>query len=226
MKILVAEDDDLLREFLKRSLKIDRHLVDSATDGEKALDKATKNSYDVIILDIVMPIKNGLAVCKELRALGNTTPILFLTSRDSEASKVLGLDAGADDYLSKPFSYPELTARLRALTRRQTVATGSNIVFANLELDTAKRAILKNGEILNLRPKEYALLEYLILHNKKAVSRQELLEKIWGVHVLSTSNRIDVCMKNVRKILGDDAETPRITTMHNFGYRLQKNKAK
>lgn len=223
MKVLVVDDEDLLVEFLRRSLKADNHVVEIARNGQDAVTKAISRNYDVILLDVIMPIKDGVQVCKELREQQIETPILILSSRDSETARVQGLDAGADDYLIKPFGYKELSARLRALQRRPRHVDQPLLRVKNIELDPARRIVSVSGRDIDMRPKEFSLLEYLMRHAGTAVSRYEILEKVWGVSAFNTSNRLDVCIKQVREKIGDNvANGPHIIkTVHGFGYRIE-----
>lgn len=222
VKILVVEDDDLITEFLKRSLQIDNHKVDFASDGLDGYNMALKNRYGVIILDVMLPMKNGLDVCRDLRENSINTPIIFLSARNSESARVQGLDAGADDYLVKPFSYKELNARIRAVNRRPSPNLQSKITVGNLVLDSNRHEVHSSGELINLRPKEFELLEYMMRRPRQLIPKQELLKEVWGVVPTNASNRLEVCMRNLRqKIdivnLNNDSY---IQTIRNKGYRF------
>lgn len=220
MRVLVVDDEELILEFLERSLKLDKHIVDTARDGLNAFEKASRQSYDVIVLDVIMPHKNGIEVCRDLRHANVHTPILMLTSRDNESSRIEGLDSGADDYLTKPFSYNELTARLRALMRRPRPVQPAELNVGNLRLDPIKKIIYKNDEALALRPKEYALLEYLMRNPGKVISREEFLKNVWYTSAHNASNRLEVCMYHIRGKVNGNEEQPLLKTIRGYGYVL------
>lgn len=220
MRVLVVEDEELIVEFLKRSLKIEKHDVDVASDGLKGYKKALKAHYDVIILDVMLPMKNGLDICRELRRTGVATPILFLSARNSEAARIQGLDAGADDYLVKPFSYRELNARLRAITRRPSVVPQSELQIANLILNPVSRDVTRGGKLIHLRPKEYALLEYMMRHPNVALPRYELLRNVWGISNDMTSNRLEVYIRHLRNKVDSKYRTKLIHTVRGVGYKI------
>lgn len=225
MRVLIVDDEELIIEFLKRSLKNDHHSVDIARDGLEAIQKASKKSFDVIVLDILMPHRNGIEVCRELRNTGITTPILILSSSDSESARIEGLDAGADDYLIKPFSYLELIARLRALHRRPIGTFTPKLKHGKIELDPVSHIVTLSGQNIDIRPKEYDLLQYLMLHEGTAVKRYELLTNVWGVSATNTSNRLDVCIRQLRKKIDDTEQKQNksvIKTVHSYGYKIDK----
>ncbi len=221
MNILVADDDELILEFLERSLRQDKHIVNIARDGNEALQKATDRSYDILIIDIVMPHKDGITLCKELRKTGVETPLILLTSADDENSRVEGLDSGADDYLTKPFSYRELEARIRAVTRRPQTLNPATITAGGgmLSLDSARKVIHLNGTILELRPKEYALLEYLMRHADKVIPKEELLENLWHISATNASNRLEVCMHHIRSKINSKRQI--LKTVRGYGYIIE-----
>ncbi len=220
MRILIADDEELIIEFLERSLRIDKHVVDVARNGLEVMQKTEANTYDVIITDVIMPVKNGLEVCKELRENGVHTPIIMLTSRDTEAARISGLDAGADDYLTKPFSYKELSARVRAVARRPQNVAPTQLTVGPLSLDPVRKVISLDDSRIELRPKEYALLEYLMRNASKVVSKEELLKNVWLITANNASNRLEVCMHHIRgKVNTDDRQV--LKTIRGYGYVIE-----
>ena len=218
MRILLVEDEQLVAEYLKLSLTSAGHEVDHAADGNTAYDKAISKGYDVIILDILLPGKNGVDVCREVREYGVQTPILFLTSMEAEESRITGLDAGADDYLTKPFSFPELQARLRALYRRPQSIVSEHVIVGNIKISTTEHRAWLGDEEKDLRSKEFAVLAYLMRNKERAISRDELFRNIWGVSSENASNRVDVCVKELRRKFGKDC----IKTISKTGYRIMQ----
>ncbi|HKI95365.1 MAG TPA: response regulator transcription factor, partial [Gemmatimonadales bacterium] len=182
MRILVVEDDRKVAGFIEMGLREEGYAVDVAKDGDEATVLAHVNEYDAILLDLMLPKKNGLQLATELRREGRATPILMLTARDSTDDIVRGLDAGADDYLSKPFKFDELLARLRALVRRGGATRVERLSFGPLELDRLKHQAYAGGEVLDLTPREFQLLEHFMLHPDEVIRRTELLEKVWDMH--------------------------------------------
>ncbi len=218
MHILLVEDEELIAEYLKRSLSKAGHEIDYAPDGQIAYDKLTTKTYDIVILDIILPKKNGLDVCREAREQGIKTPIIVLSSQDSENARVDGLDAGADDYMVKPFSYAELEARLRALFRRPKELLNDRIVAGDVAFSSAQHKVWLHDKEVALRVKEFALLEYLIRNKNCAVSREAIFSNVWGVSAENASNRVDACVKEVRNKLGKDS----IKTVHGIGYTFNE----
>lgn len=223
MNILIVDDDTGLLDQLKTALKRKNYGVDIAENGEQALDKIFDVSYDLVLLDIMLPRMDGLSVLKEVRKAGMDMPILMLTARSDVQDKVKGLDHGADDYLAKPFSMAELMARIRAMLRRKGNRTPL-LEVGPVCLDTAKRQVTLNGEEVHLTTKEFSILEFL-LHNKgSAVSRFNLAEHIWGEEFdpFSMSNYVDVHMKNLRKKLTSQGEPPIIKTIRGIGFIIDE----
>ncbi|HKI60627.1 MAG TPA: response regulator transcription factor, partial [Mariprofundaceae bacterium] len=198
MKILVVEDEERVAQFIQKGLKEEGHAVDVSYDGEDGGFLAEVNDYDLIILDLMLPKKNGLQTCKEIRDHGVNTPVLMLTARDSVEDKVRGLDAGADDYLAKPFAFEELLARVRALLRRQSESKTPTLKIADLELDPMSRQVTRSGKPIRLTTKEYALLEYLLRNPKKVLSRTLIGEHVWDMNFDPESNVIDVYVSHLR----------------------------
>ena len=223
MHILVVEDDVRTIGFLQQSLEEDGHSVDVALDGRTALAKArAKPPHDLIVLDIQIPEPNGLEVCTTIRQEGITAPILILTGRDTPQDVAIGLDAGADDYLVKPFALVELLARVRALTRRQAQPGVKGILQAgSLELDRLKRSVRRSDRVIPLAPRQFRLLEYLMLHTGRAVSRSELLREVWNLNFDPESNLVDAHISTLRSALERAGEPRLIHTVRGVGYTLK-----
>lgn len=223
MRFLVVEDERKVASFIRQGLEEEGHAVDVASDGEQAGLLAHVNDYDAILLDIMLPKKNGFQVATELRREGRTTPILMLTSRDATEDVVRGLDAGADDYLAKPFHFEELLARLRALTRRGGSGRLEELRCGPLMMDRAKHRASVNGTRLDLTPKEFQLLEFLMLHAGEVVRRTTLLEKVWDMHFDPESNVVDVHVGNLRRKLAAATPTPALETVRGVGFTLREH---
>ena len=223
MRILVIEDEKKISSFIQRGLKEEHYVVDLAPDGEEGSYLADINPYDLIILDIMLPKKDGVAVCKELRKKKNTTPVLMLTARNTVKDKVSGLNAGADDYLAKPFSFEELLARVRALLRRPKDQNLNVLKIADLELNQLTNEVKRSNKLINLTSKEYALLEYFMLHANQVVTRTMLSEHVWHEDFDSFSNVIDVYIKYLRNKIDDGFKQKLIHTVRGRGYVLKKS---
>ena len=221
MRILILEDERKISAYIKRALEEGGYAVDAAYTGQEALSWAQSALYDVIVLDILLPGMDGLTVCRELRARGNSTPILILTARDTVDDRVTGLDAGADDYLTKPFALKELLARIRALTRRSLDIPKSPILrIADLTLDTLSRRVKRGNKIIELTAKEYAILECLMREPDYVLTRTQIAEHVWNYDVLHHSNVVDVYIRNLRRKIDDSAEPKLIHTVRGAGYRI------
>lgn len=220
MRLLLAEDETQLAQTLAKGLREHAYAVDVAADGAAALYQAAVNDYDAIILDVMMPRKDGLVVCRELRARGNRTPVLMLTARDAVTDRIAGLDAGGDDYLSKPFSFDELLARLRALLRRGRDFVPSTIEVHDLTVETAAQSAHRNGRPLSLTAKEYSLLEFLARNAGRVVSRQAICAHVWDENHDPLSNAIEVYINRLRRKLDTAGEEPLIHTRRGAGYML------
>ena len=221
MRILVVEDERKISSYLKRGLEEQGYAVDTAFTGVEALDWADSAPYDLIILDILLPEMDGLTVCRELRKRGSRTPILMLTARDSVDDRVNGLDAGADDYLVKPFALKELLARLRAMSRRNAEQPKtSTLQLADLALDTLTRRVKRGGKLIELTSKEYAVLECLLREPERVLTRTQIAEHVWNYDVFNQSNVVDVYIKNLRRKIDDGFELKLIHTIRGAGYRL------
>ncbi len=221
MRILVIEDNHRLNNSLAASLTHEGYSVDCAYDGQEGQDLAEMTSYDLILLDILLPEKDGLEVCRDLRRRRVHTPILLLTARDSVDDRVQGLDCGADDYLVKPFAMRELLARLRALLRRQQPSRQGRLEIGGLTVDPITHTVEREGRTLDLTPKEFALLEYLMYHPNQVVTRDMIEQHIWNYDFECESNVIDVYVRRVRRKIDDPFAVKLLTTVRGIGYRLQ-----
>lgn len=223
MHVLVVEDDTLLCEFIVRCLRDDRYDVDVAHSGDVGLSKAQKSAYDVLILDINLPIMDGLEVCSALRSQGKTTPILFLSSNSSDNDKILGLNHGADDYMTKPFNHRELIARVNALCRRPRTVVPMELEYSDLRIDFKTRRVSRSTDQVKLTPTEFKLLEVLVRNSETVLSREHILQAVWGISPGSGSNRLEVCIRSLRKKLDEPFEKPLIRTEYGIGYKLGEN---
>ncbi|MFH1093023.1 MAG: response regulator transcription factor [Candidatus Omnitrophota bacterium] len=221
MRILLIEDEKKIASFIERGLKAHRYIVDIAYDGENGLQLAEINPYDLIILDILLPKKDGITVCKELREKNIDSPIMMLTAKSSVIDKVHALQTGADDYLVKPFSFEEFTARVAALLRRSRMDKTSLLKAGDLVLDQMIHKVIKADKEIVLTPKEYSLLEYLMLNADQVVTRTMISEHVWNEDFDSFSNIIDVFVNNLRSKLDPDRKTGLIQTIRGVGYVLK-----
>ena len=221
MRVLLVEDDVRISNFIAKGLRENAYAVDTAFDGEEALYQASINDYDIVILDVMLPITDGFGVCRELRKAGATMPVLMLTARDAVDDRISGLDYGADDYMVKPFDFKELLARLRALLRRQIEIRPPRIIVADLEIDTTARRVWRGGREISLTAKEYALLEYLAREQSKVVGRAEIAEHVWDETFDAFSNLIEVYIKRLRSKIDDGLGTKLIHTRRGAGYILE-----
>ncbi|UGS36063.1 response regulator transcription factor [Capillimicrobium parvum] len=221
MRLLVAEDDPKLAAALARGLRADGYAVDVAATGDEALFAANVYDYDAVVLDVMLPGPDGVEVCRALREGGRWSPVLMLTARDGIRDRIRGLDAGADDYLVKPFDFGELVARIRALLRRGAPERPAVLVEGDLELDPAARWVTMRGRPVELTAREFALLEYLIRHAGDVVSRSELLEHVWDQHYEGSTNVIDVYVGYLRRKLGEPPQPRLLRTIRGAGYVLQ-----
>jgi|SRR5688572_5279143 DNA-binding response OmpR family regulator len=222
MRILTVEDDRKVAGFIAQGLREEGHAVDIATDGEEATTLAHVNEYDMILLDVVLPRKNGFQVAQELRREGRNTPILMLTSRDAVEDIVRGLDSGADDYLSKPFRFDELLARIRALTRRGGAERLEVLRYGPITMDRLRHEVRVEDTKLDLTAREFQLLEFLLLHPEDVVRRTTLLEKVWDMHFDPGSNVVDVHVGNLRRKLTTAAGEQLIQTVRGVGFTLRR----
>ena len=222
MRILLVEDEPRIASFVRRGLEEEQHAVDVAAEGDEGLELATLNPYDVIVLDIMLPRLNGVEVCRRLRAAGVASPVLMLTARDSNEDIVAGLDAGADDYLTKPFVFAVLLARLRALQRRQSLDKRPLRRVADLELDPASREVRRAGVPIEVSNREYALLEYLLERPGRVLTRAMIGERCWDMSFDTESNVIDVYVGYLRRKLEAGGQPRLIHTVRGVGYVLRE----
>jgi DNA-binding response OmpR family regulator len=220
MRILLVEDERKVASFIARALRENTYAVDVAETGEKALEMATDVHYDAVLLDIRLPGMNGLEVCRELRQRGVEAPVLVLTARGLTEQKVEGLDAGADDYLTKPFVLAELLARVRALVRRGFHSGNAKLSYADLSLDRHRRRATVGREVIPLTSKEFALLELFLLRAPELVTRSEIVEHVWDCHFDSETNLVEVYINRLRKKLEEGQSVKMIHTVRGVGYRL------
>ena len=221
MRVLVVEDERRLAGIIKRGLIEEGYAVDTTFDGEDAQFMAETTSYDIIILDIMLPKKDGIAVCKDLRTKKINTPILMLTARDSVEDRVKGLDSGADDYLIKPFAFSELLARVRALLRRESLSKTPRIQVGDLLLDTLTGEAWRGDRKIDLTTKEYSILEYFMSHPNMVITRTMLEENGWDYEYDNMSNIIDVYIRRLRRKIDGDTDESLIQTVRGAGYRLK-----
>ena len=219
MRILVVEDEKKVASFIKKGLQQEGYAVDAAYDGQEALQSATSFDYDLIVLDLMLPKRLGLDVLREVRSKKPNIKVLVLTAKGALEDKVAGLDAGADDYLIKPFAFAELSARIRALLRRGTQES-ARLHLADLEIDTAARQVRRAGQIIDLKMKEYALLEFLLRNANRAVTRTMIVEHVWDIHFDSISNVVDVHINSLRNKIDKGFNPPLIHTIRGVGYML------
>jgi two-component system OmpR family response regulator len=221
MRILLIEDDPRIVSFLKRGLEAERYQIDTALNGEEGLDMSRGVRYDLIVLDLTLPLKGGMEICRELRKEKNSTPILMLTAKDTLQDKVEGLRIGADDYLTKPFAFEELLARLSALLRRGEYKEISGALrVGDLILDRDSHEVKRGSQLIVLTAKEFALLEYLMRHPNKVLSRTSILEQVWGYHHDTLTNVVDVYIRYLRKKVDQEHKEKLIRTVRDIGYKI------
>ena len=222
MRILVIEDNPKMAEALARGLRELGYAVDTSLTGFDGEDKAVATPYDLIVLDLMLPDRDGTDVARNLRRMKVATPILMLTALSATSEKVAGLDAGADDYLTKPFEFEELAARVRALLRRGEPSTSVALTYADVEMDLLKRKVTRAGREIDLTPKEFALLEYLVRNPERVLTRTLLGEKVWDMTFEPESNVIDVFVSQLRRKLDPDGDAPLLHTVVGAGYRFDE----
>jgi len=223
MRILLVEDDVEAAGYLVKGLTESGHVIEHAEDGEIGLQLAVANAYDSMIIDRMLPKRDGLSLIEELRRMGNMTPVLILSALDDVDERVTGLKAGGDDYLTKPYQLSELIARLQALTRRaQTGVQGTVLNVGDLTLDLIRHKVTRSGQNINLQPREFRLLEYLMQHTGQVVTRSMLLENVWDYHFDPQTNVIDVQISRLRGKIDKDFDSPLLHTVRGAGYKLQE----
>jgi len=220
MRVLVVEDDEKLARLIAKGLRENAYAVDVSGDGEHAIYQAMVNDYDVIVLDVVLPKKSGFEVCRELRARGSRVPVVMLTARDAVENRIAGLDAGADDYVVKPFAFGELLARLRAVTRRGPELKPTRIEVGDLVVDTQAQRAYRRGQQITLTTKEYTLLEHLARHAGEVVSRADIVAHVWDDNHDPMTNSIEVYIKRLRRKIDQPGLPPLIHTRRGAGYML------
>ena len=222
--ILLVEDEEALRMTLTDRLQKEGYVVDCAVDGTAGLDKATRLAFDLIILDVMLPRKNGFDVCRDIRQAGLATPILLLTARGQTVDKVVGLKLGADDYVTKPFEMMELTARIEALLRRapsRPAGQSEVMQFGSVQIDFRGTEVRRQGKPVNLSAREFQLLRYFVEHRGATLSRDEILKEVWGYHVETFTRTVDVHVASLRQKLEQDSKKPElITTVPGLGYKF------
>ncbi|MCL4551669.1 MAG: response regulator transcription factor [Bacteroidetes bacterium] len=222
MRILVVEDEKKVASFIKKGLEEELFQVDTAGNGKEGLDRALHEEYDLIISDIMMPQMSGIQMIKELRGNNIETPILLLTIKDSTKDKVDGLDSGADDYLTKPFAFEELIARVRALLRRKETQKSNVLTIDNLRMDLVAHKVLRDNKEIILTPREYSILEYLLRNKNKIVSRTKLIEHVYDFHFDSGTNVIDVYINKLRSKIDQNTAKQLIQTVRGTGYIIKE----
>jgi two-component system, OmpR family, copper resistance phosphate regulon response regulator CusR len=223
MRILIVEDDRKVGAFLEKGLKEENYAVDLCRTGDEALYEAQINSYDVIILDIMLPGEDGFTICRKLREKSILTPIIMLTAKDNLEDKIIGLTEGADDYLTKPFSFEELLARIRALFRRNQDYKTGKLSVGDLVLDPIKRTVTRAGKNILLSGKEYALLEYLMRNKSRILSQSMIIEHVWDRNYDGASNVVNVYINHLRDKIDKDFKVKLIKTMRGHGYKIDEN---
>ena len=221
MRILIVEDEKKVSSFIKKGMEEEYYTVDTAFDGKEGLRLASSENYDLIIMDVMLPNMDGNTVTKELRKRNINIPVLMLTVNDSIKDKVKGLDSGADDYLTKPFAFEELLARVRALLRRNEKSKSTKISAGDIVLDLESHRVMKSDKEIILTPKEYSILEYLIKNKNKVVSRTRLIEHTYDYHFDTETNIIDVYINKVRNKIFDNSDSPLIKTIRGIGYIIK-----
>ncbi len=221
MRILVVEDEKKIADFVKRGLKEEGYAVDVAYDGENGLFMAKTNDYDLIILDLMIPKMDGITLCRKLKAEKISSPLIMLTAKDSVEDKVLGLDSGADDYMTKPFAFEELLARIRAMLRKKTSAPATKLEVSDLSLDVTTHKVIRAGKEIELTAKEYSLLEYLMRNAGTVVTRTMISEHVWDIDFDTFTNVIDVYINYLRNKIDSGSSKKLIHTIRGRGYTLK-----
>jgi len=224
-KILIVEDDPAIRTGLNETLTTEGYLITEAETGTKGFELASKNDFDLILLDLILPGKDGIEICKELRNNGVKTPVVMVTSRKEEIDKILGLEIGADDYVTKPFSIRELVARVKALIRRSTYEPGEmeEVEFADIKINFKKQEMFKDHNPVRLSATEFRILHYFIYHESEVISRDKFLDEVWGYDSFPTTRTVDNYILSLRKKIEDDPANPKhLITIYKVGYKFLK----
>lgn len=221
MRILVAEDEKSLNRVITKRLESEGYSVDSCFDGEEVLHFVSVGEFDAIVMDIMMPRLNGIEAVKRLRARGNTTPVIFLTAKDSVSDRVEGLDAGAEDYLVKPFAFEELLARIRVMTRKSAGNKTNIFAISDLMLDTVSKTVTRGGENISLSAKEYEILEYMMVNQGIVLSREKIENHVWNFDYSGGTNVVDVYIRYLRKKIDDRHDVKLIHTVRGMGYVIR-----
>jgi DNA-binding response OmpR family regulator len=221
MRVLVIEDEPRVAHLVRRALERDMHVVDVAGDGTEGLSLAQSGRFDAVVLDILLPGMNGIEVCRRLRANNVATPVLMLTARDAVEQRVQGLDAGADDYLTKPFAIAELQARVRALSRRRGDLEGEVLRTADLELDRNRHEARRDGKVIDLSKREFMLLEYLLRNKGRILTRQQVLDHVWGYDYDPSTNLVDLYIHYLRKKVENGTGQRLLKTVRGVGYGIE-----
>lgn len=222
MRILLVEDEKKVASFIRRGLEAESHAVDVAHDGNTGLQRALEDAYDLVILDVMLPGRDGIEVLREIRKRSKAVPVLLLTARSTVADRVAGLDAGADDYLAKPFAFEELLARVRALLRRGSASASPVLTLGDLCLDPVQRKVTRGSETIELTAKEFALLEFFLHHAGRVLSRSLIAQHVWGIEADNFTNVIDVYVNYLRKKVDANFEPKLIHTVRGVGYVLKE----
>lgn len=223
MRILLVEDEKSILTVLSKRLSQEGYSVDAASDGEEALGYIAMSDYDCIVMDIMLPIQDGLTVLRRIRQKHNATPVLLLTAKDGIRDKVIGLDAGADDYLIKPFVYDELSARIRALLRRNTEQKSAQLQYVDLILDTVTRQVTRQGKVIELSAKGFSILEYFMRNPNRVLTRGQITDHVWNFDYDNDSNVIDVYIGYLRRKIDNDFDTKLLHTVRGIGYALRQS---
>lgn len=221
MKILIIEDDCKIAAFVQKGLQEEGFIVDCAEDGDDGLYLCEQGNYDLLIIDWMLPKCDGTKICERLRSQKIVTPILMLTARNSVEDRVTGLECGADDYLGKPFVFSELVARVRSLLRRSSYNFNENLTLDTLEINVAKRTVMRSGKTITLTTKEFDILVYMLLHQGSIVTHTQLQEKLWGINACSSSNVINVFIHHLRQKIDTEGENQLIKTIRGSGYKME-----
>lgn len=222
MRILIAEDERDLNDILQQKMKDEGYSVDACFNGEDALYYLQNAEYDAVIMDVMMPVMNGFDVVKEYRSRGGKAPVLFLTARDSVEDRVRGLDLGANDYLIKPFSFAELIARIRAMTRNNVGSVSNVYTVGDLSLDSSSKTVTRAGKVINLSAREFSLLEYMIRNKNKVLSREQIENNLYNFDYEGGTNVVDVYVRYLRKKIDEGFDNKLIQTVRGFGYALRE----